>query len=210
MLRYAKTGIADKTEIQSSHLFYVQTLTFHRGLRNTKHNFSMEDSDIEKKKTLYSLSNTKYLIQKSNTSVKRYFVNGEKIEFTGFNRTYSNAKYTINDDAYFEIWFTQICQPLYKGSMSDALCSKLKFKDNQIKMICSLSPEEFWAVIKGRTFLVEVIGQGFGPDLDNQKCLELDTFQNIYQYVHDHLEKNDLEPIEGMLRPRIAYLFIEI
>ena len=162
---------------------------------------------IKKLANLYRLNKK---IPNPEESVKRWFSDNEVIKFTNYNFIQKNIELTINNENNWKIWFSQLNESLYIGSLSKALVSTITLKSGEILNIPQLSTTEFREITQNKTFRVIISGTGYAPNKYNQKCQELNQYYKIYEFVHNHIITNDSEQIKEMLRPKSTYNFIEL
>lgn len=151
--------------------------------------------------------------------VRRWFNDGEEIEFTGIKLNYSNAEFTINRDPNFKIWFSQLwgyslLMEDFKIDADSLYVPYLLLKGNSSPVdIQSLDVDGFWNKVRGRRFKVTVPDDGVYVyiNLKTEK-LEGTPWGEILDKALDLVRKKDYKTISDLdlLHARPFYNFEEI
>lgn len=145
-------------------------------------------------------------------SEKRYWLNdGEIIRFTNRKVTSSNnAEYEINGDPYVSIYFSQLeCKAVNK--QLNAWGCKLFLKDGSQKNIYELNESDFWNIVKGKTFQVDIFSDV--PFVINPRSKKLKMFvkyNQVLEFVRKCFNEDRFEDIEDLLLKRNVYALTEI
>lgn len=147
---------------------------------------------------------------------KRYFNNGEIVRFTNYMPTFSNAKYEINNDPNWYVWFSQLNMYFLDENLDDQEhFGIVRYLNDQMWEIPRLSPGEFFNIVSGRKFRVEIDGATFGAVNGESKIW--DKLPDRYisaarKYVVDCIESENYSNIRDLIKGANTkcYDFIEV
>lgn len=147
---------------------------------------------------------------------KRYFNDGEVITFTGCSRTMSNAKFEINNDPNWYVWFSQLnMRFLDENLTTNGHNGVIRLLDGTVKDIPEIGPDEFYELVKGKKFRVEVDTAVFGAF--NVKSAVWDElpdkyYSTAYKYVVECVENEEYFKLRDLIKGANTkcYDFIEV
>lgn len=149
--------------------------------------------------------------------VKRWMDDKSQVEFTDFvfpseyNR--SNAILTVNGDANYKIWYSQLQGYYFSPEEKYAngyVEGSLIFKNGEKYIFNELEPEKFWELARGKRFEVEAFPDFSKIDKDSTKVQEMRTYDKVIAHISTAIKHRDWEKIYGMLKSAPVYSLTEI
>lgn len=180
------------------------------------------DEDTLKKMVALGYGAGRPIRKETQDITKRWFDDKEIIEFTDMSQsTNHNAEFTINNDSYFKIWFSQLEGIFFTAENDDQVgISSLKLKniEKPIKII-SLTPQKFYQYVKNKKFRVSVesickikidtYSEKFLKFIDPQKN-DFDIYKDAWNFYFKALKEKRYDDIKGLTKAAKMYNFEEI
>lgn len=147
-------------------------------------------------------------------NIKRWMDEGDIVSFSVYRKCgRDNAEFKINGRADWLIWFSQLYTVFYSGDLKNGSICSFKLKDGSYVFPNALLLDEFLEAIKGKRFKVSIDPTScfcVNKNSPKVRCLPFNKFNEIYEYVHNHILEGDIESVKGMLKPTRCYDLVEI
>lgn len=174
----------------------------------------MKKEQIERAKVIAIAKNTRF--GEGWDGEKRFFIAGEIVSFTGFSRTKNNAIFEINNDSNWHIWFSQLNMYFLDDNLSTEFHDgTITFHDGTVKEIPDLNPDEFYELVKGKRFRVEIDSSVFGAfNIKSTVWDELSDryYSTAHRFVVKCIESEDYGKLRDLVKGSNTkcYDFIEV
>ena len=174
----------------------------------------MTKEQIERAKAIALAKSTR--IGEGWDGEKRFFIAGEIVSFTGCLRTMNNAKFEINNDSNWYIWFSQLNMFFLDEELSTEFHdSTITFLDGTVKEIPDLGPDEFYELVKGKRFRVDIDSSVFGAfNIKSTVWDELPDryYSTAHKFVVKCIENNEYGKLRDLVKGSNTkcYDFIEV
>jgi hypothetical protein len=175
----------------------------------------MTKEQIERARLVSLGMNTYSSTEDGWDGVKRYFNNGDIVSFTSCYQYMSNAKFEINDDPNWCVWFSQLNLVFLDDKVTSSLQGTVVLLDGTVKEIPEMRSDEFYSLVRGKKFRVEIESAVFGAfNVKSQVWNELPdrNYYTAYKYVVECIESGNYNKLRDLFKGANSklYDFIEV
>lgn len=157
--------------------------------------------------------------------VKRWLEDKQEIKFAIPQFMGKNAEFPIVNTPNQKIWFSQLSSRGISEDFNLPLLDEIILKGHSKCYICEnfKTARDFWDVVKGKKFLVTVIGNGFClnrnssivntlkmPVVPGRSVSIENVDKNIFEYIRNAVKHGNIECVRGTLKYKTAYCLTEI